>query len=527
MKLTEANTEVLVAAPGTGKTTTLLNRIEEALGEGVPPLEIAFFSFSNTAVNEGLDRITKRLGLKKTQFRYFKTLHSMAFSLLGMDTKQIMSNSMQYQFAKENDLKLACKDWRTGTTKFQTPDSIMMSQIDSARLQGMTIREFFIKNHLEDISRAEEIALKYERFKLSNGVIDFTDMILLANKSEFETPHFQYMFIDEAQDLSKQQWMFVERLADNADNIVVVGDERQAIAEFAGADVDSFLAVKGKMTTLNQSYRVPREIYKLARKVEKHMIKTRNADWKPRPKDFGETNNGEVIRVNQIPVREMARGTWLVLTRTNGQLQEFKNYMMQYCNMLPTFFTVDGLAPVDTDIFKAIAIFEAARRSDTVTKYDFIEYDESDTTEKRKQKHDFILMLKKFMSSQSPFSDELDKTFMHRFSYVDWFDAFDKVTVAEKRYIKSIAEAYKKNPKAFENAKIKLSTIHSAKGMEADNVLLYTVLTGKVYNEWQQWKDVSDCEAKVLFVAITRARKRLFLLGGGTRNKMNYEELLK
>lgn len=527
MALTKENTEVLIAAPGTGKTTTLLNRIEEALGTGVPPLEIAFFSFSNTAVNEGLERITQRLGLPKNNFRYFKTLHSMAFSLLGMDSKQIISYSLQKQFAKENDLKLSAIDFRTGTIKYQTPDSILLSQIDSARLQNKSVREYFIENHFEDIARAEEIALRYQRFKLANGVIDFTDMIILANQQELDTPHFQYMFIDEAQDLSRQQWKFVEKLSENADHIVVVGDERQAIAEFAGADVDSFLAIDGQITTLNQSYRVPTAVWRLARKIEKHMIKTRQAEWRPRPKEFGEKVNGEVIRVNQLPVREMAKGTWLVLTRTNSQLQEFKDYMMQYCNMLPTFFTIDGSAPIDTDVFKAITIFESANKCSSTTKYDFIFPDDNDSAEKKKMKKEFIALFKKFISSKSPNTDELDSVFTYRFKYVNWMDAFDKLTLAEKKYIKSIRDAYMKNPDAFKNSKIKLSTIHSAKGMEAENVILYTVLTGKVYNEWQQYKETNDAEAKVLFVGVTRARKRLFLLSGGPRNKMTYDEMLR
>ena len=87
-------------------------------------------------------------------------------------------------------------------------------------------------------------------------------------------------------------------------------------------------------------------------------------------------------------------------------------------------------------------------------------------------------------------------------------------------------KAYDKNPNAFNDAKIKLSTIHSAKGMEADNVILYTALTGKVYNEWQQYKDTNDTEAKVLFVGVTRARKKLYLLGN-PNTKYSYKEMLE
>ena len=528
MPLTEENTEIIVAGPGVGKTTEILNRIEQALNEGVPPLEIAFFSFSNTAVNEGLDRIVQRMKYTKNQFRYFKTLHAMAFSLLGLDSKQIISAKALRQFAQENDLRLGSTDHRTGVVRYQTPDSVLLSQIDSARLMGMSVRDYFIKQHIDTvpIAVAEELATKYQQFKIANGFVDFTDMILYANATDFETPHFQYMFIDEAQDLSAQQWKFVDKLADNVDNVVIVGDEKQAIAEFAGADVDSFLALKGKISTLDKSFRVPRKIYSLARKVEKYMIKTRNAMWYPRAKEFREETNGEVIRVSNIPIREMAHGTWLLLTRTNSQLEEFKTYLMQYCDTLPAFFTIDGQPPIDTDVFKAIQIFDIMNYSSKVTKYDIITISEEDTPAMAKKKMGYVLLLKKFMSSRAPGKAELDTVFMHRFNYRSWFDAFDRIPVIEKKYINTIKDAYINNPDSFNKANIKLSTIHSAKGMEADNVILYTVLTKRVYEDWVQYRETNDTEAKVLFVGITRAKRRLYLLGD-RRSQYSYKEMLE
>lgn len=527
MMFDKNKTEIIVAGPGVGKTTELLNRIEKALLDGVPPQEIAFFSFSTTAVDEGLDRITARMEAKKTQFKYFRTLHSMAFYLLGLNSKQVMSIANMNQFARENDLKIGGLDYNSGAPRWQTPDSILLSQIDSARLLGMSIREYFAKNHIDDvpIERAEDIATKYQRFKLTHGLLDFTDMILYANKTDFEAPHFQYMFIDEAQDLSTQQWKFVEKLAKNADNVVIVGDERQAIAEFAGADVEYFLKIKGKITELNQSYRVPREIHKLARKVEKKMTRTRNAMWYPRPKNIDEEVAGEVIRVSDLPIREMKYGSWLVLTRTNSQLMEFREYLMQNCNTLAAFFLVDGEPPVDTDVFKAISIFNAVNIASNSSKYDFIVPTKEDSPALLKKKIKYTLMLKKFMSSKNPVSAELDSVFMHRFNYSSWFDAFDKIPLAEKKYINAILPAYQRKPKAFAGSKIRLSTIHSSKGTEADNVVLYTQLTGKVYNDWKQYSDTNDTEVKVLFVGITRARKRLYLLGQ-KKTKFSYDELL-
>ena len=116
--------------------------------------------------------------------------------------------------------------------------------------------------------------------------------------------------------------------------------------------------------------------------------------------------------------------------------------------------------------------------------------------------------------------------FMHRFNYRNWFDAFDRIPVIEKKYINTIKDAYINNPDSFNKANIKLSTIHSAKGMEADNVILYTVLTKRVYEDWVQYRETNDTEAKVLFVGITRAKRRLYLLGD-RRSQYSYKEMLE
>jgi DNA helicase-2/ATP-dependent DNA helicase PcrA len=492
-------------------------------------MEIAFFSFSVTAVSEGLDRITKRMETKyvKSHFKYFKTLHAMAFYLLGLSVSQVIDKKKMKEFSTQNNYRIQWIDNKGSNCYAQTEDTLIYNRITAARLQGTSIRDYFVHHGYEGVTKAETMAAQYEKFKIQSGYFDYTDMILLANKQEFDLPHFKYMFIDEAQDLSKEQWFFVDKLAKNADKIIIVGDERQAIAEFAGADVDTFLNIKGNITTLSQSYRVPRAVWKLARKIEKKMIKTRNAEWKPRPREYGEETNGEVIYVNKLPVRELARGSWLILTRTNAQLQEFKEYLMQNCNFLPTFFTVNGYYPIDLDVFRAIDIFEATNELQGVTKYDLIMPDPTDSPEKKKIKKDLILLFKRFITAKSPYDAELDSAFEHRFRLRSWVDAFDKVPLADKRYILTIRDRYKKHPDSFSRAKIRLSTIHSAKGSEADNVILYTSISKRVYDEWQASKDTSDTEMKVLFVGVTRARKRLFLLSGSKNNTYSYDEVLK
>ena len=154
MTLTPKNTDIILAGPGVGKTTELLRRIEEALAKGTNPTEIAFFSFSNTAVNEGLDRITRNKKYTKLQFKYFKTLHAMALHILGFNSKQIMSIGLKFKFAAEANLKLAPVSSFYSARRMPTPDDTLLDNLDSARQRNMSIREYWITNHIDEPSAA-------------------------------------------------------------------------------------------------------------------------------------------------------------------------------------------------------------------------------------------------------------------------------------------------------------------------------------------------------------------------------------
>ena len=77
--------------PGTGKTTTLLNMVDNALAEGIAPQEIAFFAFTRKAANEAKERASARFDLNpKTDLYFFRTIHSLAFRLLNIKPENLM-----------------------------------------------------------------------------------------------------------------------------------------------------------------------------------------------------------------------------------------------------------------------------------------------------------------------------------------------------------------------------------------------------------------------------------------------------
>ena len=79
--------------PGTGKTTTLLNMVDEALGKGTPPERIAFLAFTRKAANEARERAADRFHLDpKKDLVFFRTLHSLALTMTDIRREQVMQD---------------------------------------------------------------------------------------------------------------------------------------------------------------------------------------------------------------------------------------------------------------------------------------------------------------------------------------------------------------------------------------------------------------------------------------------------
>ena len=93
--------------PGTGKTTTLLNHVEQLLAEGTPPNKIGYFAFTRKAAHEARDRAVARFGLDpEKDFVFFRTLHSLAFQLLGISGAQVLKEEHLKTFSKRIGVNL-------------------------------------------------------------------------------------------------------------------------------------------------------------------------------------------------------------------------------------------------------------------------------------------------------------------------------------------------------------------------------------------------------------------------------------
>ena len=82
---------IILGPPGTGKTTTLLNLVDEFIQQGIRPKQIGYFSFTKKAATEAANRASEKFGLDKdNDLPFFRTLHSYAFNQLGMTKEKMM-----------------------------------------------------------------------------------------------------------------------------------------------------------------------------------------------------------------------------------------------------------------------------------------------------------------------------------------------------------------------------------------------------------------------------------------------------
>ena len=96
---------IVLGPPGTGKTFTLLNKVEEYL-KNTDPDRVGYFAFTRKAANEAKDRAMKKFNLSEDDLPYFRTLHSLAFRRLGVNKQNVMQKRHYEDLGKKINVPL-------------------------------------------------------------------------------------------------------------------------------------------------------------------------------------------------------------------------------------------------------------------------------------------------------------------------------------------------------------------------------------------------------------------------------------
>lgn len=265
---------IAVACPGSGKTTTILERVNHMIETGIDPKNILVVTFTKNAADEMGTRFKARY---KDCDVHFSTIHSLCLCVLkwyyGYENYIILPDEEKYKHYEEllKD-RVDNADIRSVTEKILSAISYIknaMISLEEAKMLNLT--------ELQAGLKLEDIYPEYESWKRSINKRDFDD-ILIDCDTLFQTKPdileqwqdlYKYIIIDEFQDTNKIQARIFYKLADKYKNICVVGDDDQSIYGFRSADSTIMLNFDktfpdAKEYFLSTNYRCDKNIVKAA-----------------------------------------------------------------------------------------------------------------------------------------------------------------------------------------------------------------------------------------------------------------------
>jgi len=461
---------VIDAVAGSGKSTTIINAIKL-----IPTSKTLLFLAFNKAI---VEELKMKIGnLPNVEIR---TLHSLGMSAMlksfrfSVDDKKYttyINNSIKYGQIKPT-IELVEEEVQTYTQNLKKLVDLYRVNL-CTNLQ--TLETVASKYEIPTLDNECEMALNVVKWGLNQiSTIDFTDMIYFPNVKKLQMPQFDYVFIDECQDLSGcQRELFLKALKPNG-RFIAVGDPHQAIYGFAGADVESFNVLKNIPNTallpLSVCYRCDKAIIEMAKQIV------------PQIEARAECFAGAVqydCKLSQIVDGDM------VLCRVNAPLVAL---CMRYIGQ-GTKAYVKG-RDIGANLINMINKTKRRNINEAL-----------ESIHKEGKKIVAKIIRKSKCSEEDAKTDATYTNFLDKVQAIEVLSEGLQYSDAVCRRIESI---FKDDQKSG----ICLSSVHKAKGLEADNVFI--LLPEKFYNKRAmriEW--MAEQETNLVYVAYTRAKHLL------------------
>lgn len=490
---------IILGPPGTGKTTKLLNLTEDYLKDGVAPHKIGYLAFTKKAANEALERASDRFDLDEDDLTFFRTIHSLCYHWLGLKTADIMARAHYKEFSKLMGEPLNGQLTKEEGAVFGLSKGDQMLFMENiARNKKVSVREQWEQANLDiPWNHVNWFCTGLNKFKEERFLKDYTDMLYLFLKEDSK-PSLDVLIVDEAQDLSKLQWDCIKKLAEGVDNVHIAGDDDQAIYQWAGADVETFIQLEGNVTVLENSYRIPKKVHEVAQGILNRIpVKNRRVkSWTPRSVE------GEIMIHTSHEHLDFSKGEWLVLARNGYILNRVEKFLQQ----IGFIYARNNVLSVKQELLEAIGNWELLRKNRKVSAskirdiYFFMSVGNGVARGHKKLPgvgEDELLSIEDLKEKHGLLTDSI------------WHEALDRVGATQREYL----IACLRRGERVSNPRIRLSTIHAAKGGEADNVVVFTDISVKTWNELYSRP---DGENRAFYVAVTRTRKNLHIVQPST-----------
>ena len=589
MSLNHAQTEavahnkgpcMVLAGPGSGKTLTIAKRIEYLIMKyKVRPEEILVITFTKYAAWEMKNR-TRSICGPSSYAVTFGTFHGIYYRILKwayrLNQSNLLSDEEKYRILREI---LPGIDWD------QEPEA----DEEKDYLQELAIEIGNVKNNCMDIEEYEPVKYTTEKFrklyrtyeetKKKYRKIDFEDMLIQCRDLFMKRPDilkkwqekFQYILVDEFQDVNQAQYDVVRMLAAPQDNLFVVGDDDQSVYGFRGAKpgiMKEFMKdyPKARQILLDVNYRSSGYIVKGALRVignnkirfEKKIEAFRKPDETVHVQEVKDpVQEAEYVleRIREYREKGVSYTEMAVLYRTNVDARAMSELMTEYQipfvmkehlnNIYEHFIALDMISYLrlsqgeyDRKYFLQIAnrpnryltresmktgnvSYESLRRyyrdkDWMVDRIDQLEWDMKMICDKTP--YAAIQYIRKRMGY-----DEFLKEYAayRKISSEDLFAVLEEIWQNSKGYgtikewfehIESYGKMLKEqNKKNGEKEGVNLMTMHAAKGLEFDTVFVIEANEGSCpYKKATADEEIEE-ERRLFYVAMTRAKRKLVI----------------
>lgn len=564
---------LVIAGPGSGKTTVLTARIRNLIEEySVNPANILVITFTKAAANEMKSRFNNMMG-RSTNVT-FGTFHAVFFMILRAAYNYSVDSIIK-EDVRQNIIKQAIERSRLEPDDLNEMVSNITGEISRVKTETIDINAYYSASCPEEEFR--DIYKYYVKTLKKMGLIDFDDMLLYCHEllttrrdilAKWQQK-YQYILIDEFQDINKIQYDIIKLLAKPQDNLFIVGDDDQSIYGFRGSKPEIMLNFDKDYpdtdkVILDTNYRSTGNIVSAAGKVIAHnkvrFAKNINTVNDPGDKvDIIEFNTQaeeyEKI-IDNIRKESASGGNYsdnAVLFRTNSTAAGFVRKLVEYS--VP-FVTRDGVPNVfehwiarDVITYMNIAMGSRKRSdflqiinrpkryigrdylADAEISFDNLEkyYEDKNWMVERvdRLKYDILAM-----ASMSPYAminylrkgvgydgylDEYAQS--HNMQVRELYDVMDELMESARNfktfnewfayideYGTKLRESYAAMDK--QNAVI-LTTMHSSKGLEYPVVYIIDANEEITPHKKAVFVPEIEEERRMFYVAMTRAKRRL------------------
>lgn len=604
---------MVLAGPGSGKTTVIVNRIKYLTEElKVPPEKILVITFTKVAAEEMKERFCILMGGE--QGVSFGTFHSLFFRILRYayryDASNILTEEERYRFLRD-----AAKTAGLGDELENEFLTSLSNEISCVKNSGGELKSY--KPGLMDRESFLKVISDFERRLRLEEKIDFDDMLLLTHRLfetrpeilDFWRDVYEYILVDEFQDICPLQYDLITQLASPRNNIFIVGDDDQSIYSFRGAAPDlmarfekDYKKIQGYETvTLGVNYRCSPDIVECSTRLISVNKKRFKKELRPEKTCFLNTatvrfrafpdykkeisyvlNMIEDLNAKGVDYTEIA-----VLFRTNSQpgalvsQLKTKNIPFSVRDSIPNLY--EHWIAKNIFAYIELAMIERRRQGDIADKRKAadespewrrlfisianrpVRYISRETMRRErldfdvlfqenrgktyvterltKLKYDLAMISKldpmaavKYIRKAVGYDEFLKRYASERSLDIDGlmgildeieassaeFETYD----AWKEHIREYTEVLKQRSKERnrENESgVSLLTFHSAKGTEYDTVFIIDA-SENFAPYWQAGTAAEiEEERRMFYVALTRAKNRLFILHADERYGKKYE----